>query len=181
MNDNFTIRSSLEKPNLEIGDIVIISDPRSPRGHWPMGRIIKVHPDAEGVVRSAVVKTKSGVLARPITKLCLLESPSSSENRADASSRNPDLDSASASRIGGKNVRNWTHALAGPGAHVESCPHVFVCRRLPVPMYKCFACDEALWRSSGLPSSYRAHLSESSVVFTSNTLSTFNQLRFLVI
>ena len=95
----------VKRLNLEIGDIVIISDPRSPRGHWPMGRIIKVHPDAEGVVRSAIVKTKSGVLARPITKLCLLESPSSSENRADASSRNPDLESAS-SRIGGKNVRN---------------------------------------------------------------------------
>jgi len=94
-----------KRPNLEVGDMVIISDPKSPRGHWPMGRITKVHPDAEGVVRSAIIKTKSGFFVRPITKLCLLESSSSSDLHVDATSRNPDLDSAS-SRIGGKNVQN---------------------------------------------------------------------------
>ena len=81
-----------KRPNLEVGDIVIISDPKSPRGHWPMGRITKVHPDAEGVVRSAIIKTKSGFFVRPITKLCLLESSSSSDLHVDATSRNPELD-----------------------------------------------------------------------------------------
>lgn len=79
-----------KRPNLGLGDIVIIADPRSPRGHWPIGRIITVHPDPKGVVRSALVKTKSGTLARPITKLCLLEAASSLDHPASTSSSTTD-------------------------------------------------------------------------------------------
>ena len=63
--------------NLAPDDIVIVADPQSRRGEWPLGRIVEVHPGPDGVVRSAVVKTQYGMYKRPVVKLCLLEaSPS---------------------------------------------------------------------------------------------------------
>ena len=47
-------------PNLKIDDVVIVVDPNTPRGHWPLARVIAVHPDSSGTVRTALVKTKTG-------------------------------------------------------------------------------------------------------------------------
>ncbi|XP_049331748.1 uncharacterized protein LOC111197647 [Astyanax mexicanus] len=63
---------SKERENLRTGDVVVIVDPTSPRSSWPLARILETKPDAEGLVRSVKLKTKTGVLERPITKLCLL-------------------------------------------------------------------------------------------------------------
>ena len=61
------------QPNLEIDDIVLIINPDSPRGHWPLGRVLRVNTGQDGVVRSAIVKTMTGEYLRPAAKLCLLE------------------------------------------------------------------------------------------------------------
>ncbi|KAJ8367386.1 hypothetical protein AAFF_G00320130 [Aldrovandia affinis] len=60
------------KRNFSPGDLVIIVDDTAPRNSWLMGRILKTLPDAKGFVRSVQVKTKTNVLQRPISKLCLL-------------------------------------------------------------------------------------------------------------
>ena len=54
-------------------DLVLVSDYTVPRDNWPLGRIMKVFPGHDNVVRSAEVKTKFGVMKRPVTKLALLE------------------------------------------------------------------------------------------------------------
>ena len=59
--------------NLEIDDLVLVADDNVQRGNWPLGRVMKVIQGRYGRVRSAKIKTKSTVLHRPITKLCLLE------------------------------------------------------------------------------------------------------------
>ncbi|XP_072050041.1 uncharacterized protein [Amphiura filiformis] len=58
--------------NLQEGDIVLIVDNNAPRNSWPMGRVQQVHHDKKGLARSAIVKTKTAVLNRPVTKICLL-------------------------------------------------------------------------------------------------------------
>ena len=60
-------------PNLKVGDLVLIVDYGTPRGCWPLGRIVTVFPGSDNVVRSAEVKTKFGLLRRPVAKLALLE------------------------------------------------------------------------------------------------------------
>ena len=60
------------KRNVAVGDIVLIVDSASARGSWPMGRVIEIMADHKGFVRFVRVKTKTGVLLRPIDKLCLL-------------------------------------------------------------------------------------------------------------
>lgn len=60
--------------NFEVGDLVLVVDDNTPRGQWPLGRVVFVHPDGEGMVRQCEVKVGSKVLKRPIVKLCFLES-----------------------------------------------------------------------------------------------------------
>ena len=61
-----------QRRNLTVGDVVLVSADNSPRNTWPLGRVLKVHSDKKGIVRRVTVKTKSGILERPVDKLCLL-------------------------------------------------------------------------------------------------------------
>ncbi|CAG9126303.1 unnamed protein product [Plutella xylostella] len=60
------------QPNFKVGDIVIINDANLPAGKWPMGRILEVHPGKDGYVRVVTIKTKNGIIKRPIVKLSIL-------------------------------------------------------------------------------------------------------------
>ena len=60
-------------PNLKVGDLVLIVDYGTPRGCWPLGRIVTVFPGSDKVVRSAEVKPKFGPLRCHVAKLALLE------------------------------------------------------------------------------------------------------------
>ncbi|XP_050416043.1 uncharacterized protein LOC126831000 [Patella vulgata] len=59
------------KRNVEIGDIVLVIDSNI-RNSWALARVISVITDKGGLSRIATVKTKSGILQRPISKLCLV-------------------------------------------------------------------------------------------------------------
>ena len=61
------------EPNLEVNDIVIVTDETMPRKMWPVGRILSVFPGDDGLVTSVRVKTAMSTLTRPVSKLCLLE------------------------------------------------------------------------------------------------------------
>ena len=62
------------KRNLKVNDLVLVVDAGLPRSHWSLGRVTKVFPGKDGLVRTAEIKTQTSNLVRPITKLCLLES-----------------------------------------------------------------------------------------------------------
>ena len=62
-----------DQRDVKVDDVVIIADDNTPRGQWPLGRIIKVIKSRDGHVRSCVVKTRLSEIARPITKLCLFQ------------------------------------------------------------------------------------------------------------
>ena len=60
---------------LQVGDLVLVVDNNSPRGQWPLGRVVETIPSkAYGVVRQVKVHitTVKNHLIRPIVKLCLL-------------------------------------------------------------------------------------------------------------
>ena len=59
-------------PNLEPNQLVLIRNELLPPLQWKLSRILAVHPGRDGVVRVAQVKTASGVLCRPVVKLCPL-------------------------------------------------------------------------------------------------------------
>uniref|UniRef100_A0AAZ1XPU5 CCHC-type domain-containing protein n=1 Tax=Oreochromis aureus TaxID=47969 RepID=A0AAZ1XPU5_OREAU len=55
------------------GDVVIIVDDSAPRNSWVTGRVVEAISDGKGLVRQIRVKTKTGCLDRPITKVYLLQ------------------------------------------------------------------------------------------------------------
>lgn len=59
----------------EIGRLVVINDKNQPPNRWRMGRIVDVHPGADGVVRVVTLKTATGELKRAIENLCMLPIP----------------------------------------------------------------------------------------------------------
>lgn len=58
--------------NLKIGDVVLIMEQNLPPGKWLLGLIQEVHPGTDGLVRVVSIKTKNGIIKRPIVKLILL-------------------------------------------------------------------------------------------------------------
>ncbi len=73
-----TTKWTSTKRNFQLNDLVIIADEKAPRNSWLLGRIVKTIPDSQGLIRKALVKTKSSTLLRPIHKLCLLMEASNS-------------------------------------------------------------------------------------------------------
>lgn len=63
------------KANLKTGDMVVIRDEDTPPSNWVLGRVSKVHVAADGLVRTATIKTATSVFERPINKLCILLPP----------------------------------------------------------------------------------------------------------
>ena len=61
------------KPNLYVGQIVILTDEQSPRDQWRLARIVSLKGDSENV-RTVVVQTATGkTFERHCTKLVPLE------------------------------------------------------------------------------------------------------------
>ena len=59
--------------NVQVGDVVLITNENTPRGVWPMGIVKEVYPGVDGLVRSVKVKTRVTELVRPIVKIVKLE------------------------------------------------------------------------------------------------------------
>ncbi|CAI6344950.1 unnamed protein product [Macrosiphum euphorbiae] len=60
------------KPNIKVGDLVLVHQPNQPPIQWKLGRIEHTHPGSDGVVRVATVRTATGTLVRPVVKLAIL-------------------------------------------------------------------------------------------------------------
>ena len=74
---------------MKIDDVVLIKDENTPRNDWSICVIVNVEPDSKGLVRSAVVRTKTIELRRPVHKLVLLLAV---EDRLDAEDSSNDDD-----------------------------------------------------------------------------------------
>lgn len=65
-----------ERRNFVTGDVVVM-DSAAPRGSWLLGRVLETFPDKKGLVRTVRLQTKTNILERPVTKLCLLQEAAS--------------------------------------------------------------------------------------------------------
>ena len=69
---NLNRRSKWSKSSdrdLKTGDLVWLVEPTAPRGHYPLGRVVKLNYGTDAIARSAEVKTSTGNLVRPVVKL----------------------------------------------------------------------------------------------------------------
>ncbi|CAK1597808.1 unnamed protein product [Parnassius mnemosyne] len=61
--------SNSQHKNLKVGDIVIICDGTMPRRVWPRGEVTEVHPGPDGRVRITEIRTATGLVRRPASRL----------------------------------------------------------------------------------------------------------------
>lgn len=57
---------------LKLGQLVLIQQAGFGPTQWPLGRVQQIHPGADGIARTATVRTIKGILVRPLTKLAIL-------------------------------------------------------------------------------------------------------------
>nr|XP_042910968.1 uncharacterized protein LOC107454670 [Parasteatoda tepidariorum] len=81
LHHRLTVRKPTYHP--KVGDIILIWNDNLKRIHWPLGRILSVYTSKDGLIRRAKVKTKSGILIRPIQNLCPLELDEENLNSED--------------------------------------------------------------------------------------------------
>ena len=80
------------KPNLQPEDIVILKTDKVFSCHWPLARILEVHPGQDGRVRVATIKTATGIYKRPTAKLALLHRPTTSaKDSAEEANQEPTM------------------------------------------------------------------------------------------
>jgi hypothetical protein len=62
----------VSQSNISVNDLVLIKNELTPPLKWRLARVLKLHPGRDEKVRVVTLKTESGELTRPITKLCRL-------------------------------------------------------------------------------------------------------------
>ena len=60
---------------LQVGDIVWVLKDLTPRGIWPLGRIVSLHPGPDGITRVCSVRTAYGTFERPAVSLSRVFAP----------------------------------------------------------------------------------------------------------
>ena len=49
-----------------VGDIVLVSEDKTPRGKWPLAHIIESYPGKDNLIHNFLLQTVKGQLKRPI-------------------------------------------------------------------------------------------------------------------
>lgn len=57
------------------GTLVLVKEDNLPPSKWLLGRVVKVHSGRDSVNRVVEIKTVSGIIKRPVTKICVLPLP----------------------------------------------------------------------------------------------------------
>ncbi|UYV67861.1 hypothetical protein LAZ67_5002285 [Cordylochernes scorpioides] len=63
------------RPNVATGSLVLVREEPVPPAKWIMGLVVEIHPGKNGLVRVVSIRTKAGLLKRPLVKLALLPVP----------------------------------------------------------------------------------------------------------
>lgn len=77
-------------PEIGLDTLVVIRSPDSPPAEWRLGRVTRIFPDQDGVVRKVSLRTANGALDRPVTQLIILpvpppDAPATSQSPEDSS------------------------------------------------------------------------------------------------
>ena len=64
-----------QQPPLKVGDVVWVLKDLTPRGIWPLGRVVETSPGRDGEVPVAKVKTAYGSFVRPFAGLARVFPP----------------------------------------------------------------------------------------------------------
>lgn len=61
-----------QTPEPRIGELVLVKEDDLPPSRWLLGRVVAKHPGADGITRVVSLRTKTTVIKRSISKICIL-------------------------------------------------------------------------------------------------------------
>ncbi|CAH8428700.1 unnamed protein product [Schistosoma turkestanicum] len=61
------------KPNLKVGDLVLMIESARSRGQWPKAVVTDIQEGTDGLVRKVTLRTANGTVRRDVRQLCKLE------------------------------------------------------------------------------------------------------------
>jgi len=59
-------------PNLSIGDVDLVKEYNTPPASWHIARVMEPYPGKDNLVREVKLRTSTGEIIRPITKVAVL-------------------------------------------------------------------------------------------------------------
>ncbi|XP_034935131.1 uncharacterized protein [Chelonus insularis] len=59
-------------PKVDKNDMVLLIEDNTSPLHWPLGRVVEIHPGKDGEVRVVTVRTHTGLYKRAVCKICPL-------------------------------------------------------------------------------------------------------------
>ncbi|XP_062715058.1 uncharacterized protein LOC134291384 [Aedes albopictus] len=62
----------VSEDNVKENQLVLVKNDLTPPAQWELARIIKVHPDSSGIVRTVTLRRGQAEYLRPVQKICLL-------------------------------------------------------------------------------------------------------------
>lgn len=63
-----------DSKELSVGQVVLIIDPQLPRALWPVGKVTRTYPGADGCARTVDIQVKDRTYLRPVSRLVQLPS-----------------------------------------------------------------------------------------------------------
>ncbi|KOC63587.1 hypothetical protein WH47_03089 [Habropoda laboriosa] len=72
------------------GTIVLLKEDNVPPNQWPLGRVIKIHPGSDGMVRAVTIKTSTNEFDRNVKKLVPLPNQSQDDKPQHPASKGDD-------------------------------------------------------------------------------------------
>ena len=70
---NVTSKWQKQQKNVNVGDIMLVMEDNTPRGRWPLGRVVTVFPGRDGVIRVVEVSVRGKVYKRAVRRLIPLD------------------------------------------------------------------------------------------------------------
>ena len=61
-----------EQKDVQVNDVVLVIDPDTPRGQWPLRRVLEAYPGKDNHVRAVKVQVGHKELITPVAKICPL-------------------------------------------------------------------------------------------------------------
>jgi hypothetical protein len=82
-------RSLEETRSPAVGEVVLVEETSGPRSRWPLGRVSRLLPGPDGVVRAVEIEIRGHVTRRPVQRLIPLEVDHHAETLRDAAGGEP--------------------------------------------------------------------------------------------
>ena len=111
LRERHSLIHNTPKYDVKAGDVVIIKTDDKDRGKWPLAIVERLFPGPDGVTRAVQLRTKNGLLERPVQHLYPLEMQCDTKEKIHKPQLNPNVQSFRPKRAAAADARAKISAI----------------------------------------------------------------------